>query len=1190
MRVGTIIAAIRSLRLSRRLALGFLLLVLIVAALGFWTYRSASEIAIKGPVFDRLMVGKDLNTDLLPPALYIVESQLVCLQLVASQDEAEQDVLVARLSKLRAAYRRAHAYWQGQALDPRVQELLMNGAHQPAMAFYDTAYSELIPAVRQQNRIVMQRVLQALQTAFLQHKAAIEEVQLQQVEVERETVEWADARIRTIGIGIAVALGLALLLLLALGLLLRKSITDPLSMALQIANDIAAGRFDTPHLAEPDDEPGQLLGALAVMSDNLQHSLVALKRADYMNDQAMQVTRAGSWSIHVQDTPDCVYLSERARDILGEPVAVGGLHTAADMHAHRLASGERAAMEAAEQDLRRVAEGTLAVCDRVCAHRRPQDGRVVWVRLAAQLTRDAQGQALEMVGMLLDVTELKTAEDDMRRVNAALEQALHEAEDATRTKSDFLANMSHEIRTPMNAIIGLSGLALKNDMPARVRDYLQKIKHSGEHLLGIINDILDFSKIESGKMDIEAVPFELHTVIDNVVNLVSEKVDEKGLELLCAIDPDIPRTLIGDPLRLGQVLINMANNAVKFTKAGEVRIAIAVESQGGAELVLAFRVSDTGIGLSPEQMGRLFKSFAQADSSTTRQYGGTGLGLAICKSLAQAMGGTVGVESQAGQGSTFWFTARLGIGSTEKIMAWPAMDLHGRRVLVVDDNQASSLILCDMLAGLGFTAHHADSGQQALAMLTQANHNDCPYEFVLMDWLMPGMDGLQTVAAIRALHIPTSPFILMVTAHRRQELVRGAERLGIDHVLAKPVNSSLLINTMMQILGAAQTQAQAVPDVAMRQDSSLEARLTAISGARVLLVEDNEINQQVACELLRDIGLEVDVADNGQIAVHQVQARWAQGLPYDIVLMDMQMPVMDGVTASRLIRETHSSADLPIVAMTANAMKVDRERCLDAGMNDFVTKPINPEALWQALLSWIQPRAGLGQSSPPAAARAAAGPQQADALAALPMHIAGLDAKLGLARTNHNAGLYLAMLRKFFATQKDTLLHIRQARDAADMATAERLAHTLRGVAGNLGAGHVQACAERLESALRTSAPADDVEAAEAQAAEALATLMQALQATPGLLEPQLPGSVQGLSAQEQHAAQALLQSIRQRLQDDDTEAQDLWDSNATLLRRVCGNAAHIEAAMGDFAYEEALRLLPELPTRAGSALTTPAP
>jgi two-component system sensor histidine kinase/response regulator len=664
----------------------------------------------------------------------------------------------------------------------------------------------------------------------------------------------------------------------------------------------------------------------------------------------------------------------------------------------------------------------------------------------------------------------------------------------------------------------------------------------------------------------------LDTVIDTVVNLLSEKVDDKGLELLCQADADIPKDLIGDPLRIGQILINLANNAVKFTPAGEVRLSISVEQTLGDQVLLLFRVSDTGIGLSPEQIGKLFKSFSQADASTTRNYGGTGLGLTISKSLAQAMGGEVGVESTLGKGSTFWFTVRLRQGSCAPLVARPTPALLGSRVLVVDDNEASALLLCDMLSELGFVVQQVNSGQAALDCMAAANQTDKPYEFLLMDWQMPGMDGLQTVKAMQALHIQAATCVLMVTAHRRQELLNGAHQLGIEHVLSKPVSGSLLLNAMMQIRGLA--VAQGGSQDAGSNTSLQEAHLDALAGTRVLLVEDNEINQQVACELLHAVGFVVDVADNGEIAVAQVQASFQAGLPYDIVLMDMQMPVMDGVTASRLIRETFSAAQLPIVAMTANAMKVDRERCLAAGMNGFVTKPIDPEALWKALLSLVKVRAGLGASvqvSLPIPAPASDAAQEVvQALRA----ISQLDVDLGLQRTTNNPEFYASLLRKFVAAQEDATERVQQALHAGDFATAERIAHTLRGVAGNLGASDVQDSAGLLEAALRVGAQRPEVTLALQHTSAALQCLMAQIKTTPGMADSAAPTLDHPVTEQDREQVRLLVAQLKQLLQDDDPNALDLWESHAPLLRALHPEAKGIEAAIGGFDFDAAMKLL----------------
>ena len=565
-----------------------------------------------------------------------------------------------------------------------------------------------------------------------------------------------------------------------------------------------------------------------------------------------------------------------------------------------------------------------------------RDGSALPVAYTATPIRK-EGQVVGAVVSFRDIAERQAAEQAMR-------EARDMAEAAARTKAEFLANMSHEIRTPMNAVIGMAHLALRTELDPRQRDYVEKIQASGQHLLGIINDVLDFSKIEAGKLEVETVDFELDKVLDNVAALIGDKASSKGLELLFDVDADLPRQLNGDPLRLGQVLINYANNAVKFTESGEIIVRVRARESLGEDLLVRFEVQDTGIGLTEEQRAKLFQSFQQADTSTTRQYGGTGLGLAIAKQLAELMGGDVGVDSEPGVGSTFWFTARLGSGGPSRRQHLPAPDLRERRVLVVDDNAQARQILSEMLAVMTFRVDEAASGEEAVEMTAAADGEGDGYELLFMDWMMPpGIDGIETAERVASLSLTRHPQVVIVTGHGREEVFRKAATAGIELTLVKPVNPSILFDAAVQALGG---EPESTQD---RGSSTADGQdLAAVQGARVLLVEDNLLNQQVAQELLTDAGFVVDIAENGEVAIDRIQEQ-----PYDAVLMDMQMPVMDGETATRHIREDVRFANLPILAMTANAMAGDRERCLEAGMNDHIAKPIDPEVLFAALRRWI---------------------------------------------------------------------------------------------------------------------------------------------------------------------------------------------------------------------------------------------
>jgi len=648
-----------------------------------------------------------------------------------------------------------------------------------------------------------------------------------------------------------------------------------------------------------------------------------------------------------------------------------------------------------------------------------------------------------VTGKLLEQTQIQAAD---------LAVAKEAAEAATKAKSDFLANMSHEIRTPMNAIIGMTHLALKTDLSPKQTDYLTKVKFAAHSLLGIINDILDFSKIEAGKLDIEKIDFRLEDVLDNLSTIVSQKAQDKNLEFLIAAQHDIPPNLSGDPLRLGQILINLVNNAVKFTERGDVLVTVALEQQVAERVKLRFSVRDSGIGMTPEQSSRLFQAFAQADTSTTRKYGGTGLGLSISKRLVEMMEGSIWAESEPGVGSTFHFTTWFGIGSEDKHKRL-IPDLAGVRALVVDDNAQAREILTEALRVLALRADSVSSGDDAVREIVVADSSD-PYRLVLMDWHMPGMDGLQASRIIkRNDRLQNIPKIIMVTAFGREEIRTQAEEIGVEGYLLKPVNQSLLYDTLVDLFGITGIDHRS----RARKD---DATVHDATGIRVLLVEDNETNQQIATELLESVGAIVTVANHGGEAV-KILTAGDQVPAFDVAFMDLQMPEMDGFTATRLLRSDPRLRKFPIIAMTAHALVEERQRCLDAGMNDHVSKPIDPDTLFATLLRWAKPRPKQAVEFPPSLTNIRTSDE-----VGLP-EIAGIKIVDGLNRVAGNRRLYRDLLGQFAAKQGDAAAQISTAFESGDFILAERLAHTVKGVAGNLGITEVQSVGQKLEKALR---------------------------------------------------------------------------------------------------------------------------
>lgn len=789
---------------------------------------------------------------------------------------------------------------------------------------------------------------------------------------------------------------------------------------------------------------------------------------------------------------------------------------------------------------------------------RKKNGEIHWEHVLISPIRDENKDISHFVAVKDDITERKkTAEK--------LQLAMEAADAANRSKSEFLANMSHEIRTPLNAIIGFSSLALHADLPPHLRGYVSRISNAGVSLLGIINEILDFSKIEAGKLEMEQLPFSLDETLTNSLSVIQQAAMDKRLEIHLDVAPEVPRQLVGDQLRLGQVITNLTGNAVKFTPVGEIELAISLQKMDSDRATVLFRVKDTGIGLTQEQQTQLFQAFTQADGSTTRKFGGTGLGLSISRRLVEMMGGNIWVESEPGKGSTFSFTACFGLPDQVHQRFIPE-ELNGLRILVADDSAAGRAALGKLLTSLPVAVDMVASGKEAVAAVKRQD-SASPYRIILMDWQMPEMDGIEATRLIKSdTALATIPAVIMITSFGGVAEQDEAFQAGADDFLHKPLTASTLFDSMIRVL---------TPEPAHygHLTSLPPEEVFDFSGAHVLVVEDNDINRQLAVELLEQAGITVNIAGNGAEAVTMI-TEGSQA--YDMVLMDVQMPVMDGCEATRLIRLDSRFAALPIIAMTAHALDEERRKTCDAGMNAHITKPIDRRTMFTIIGRYLP-------HSMPDALQPAQNLNSPDELEIIPL-IHGVNVVAALDRIDGNKKLYLWLLRKFLHNEGGTAAAIGAALADGDRSLAEHLAHTARGGAGAIGSSSLEKAAAALELAIKNGASVESLRKPFDEFSELLEALLTSLQKA--LPEATIDDAGNDIPGADYSKVAPILDRLLRYIRESDGTAEDyLNECRPELAGLPQKSVQQLAANLAVFDYDAALITLSELSDETGIKL-----